>query len=454
MGRWRKLAVDTAALTGSSLIMRCIALIYQVWLVGKIGSAGIGLFQLVVSVNILCITFAISGVRFTTTRLVSEEISSGNGKNVGHAIGHCIAYATLFGFGACVVLLLFAEPIGFLWIGDARTVLSLRIIALGLPFLALSSVLNGYFVASGKAYKSAIIQVIEQLSNIGLVVFLLSAAPEGDLEKACASIALGGTGADVVSFVLILCVFIFDRRRSKSLEGQSGKVAGRMLKIAVPLALSAYARTSLNTAQDLLVPRCLKSSGMNASQALSGYGTITGMVFPIINFPSCLLYALAELVVPDLTAAQVAGDTKYIRRTVSALLRVSFFFAVLTAVFMFVSADALGDMIYGSQEVGVYIRIFAVLAPIMYLDIVTDGCLKGLGQMMYSMAFNISDALIGVVLVIVLIPRFALPGYIAVLFICELYNFCLSLRRLHKVSGIGLFSILGLEREKSDKYVN
>ena len=72
----RRLIVNTALMTGSSIVMRCIALIFQAWLVGHIGAAGIGLYQLVLSVSVLFATFAISGIRFAAPRLISEEMGS------------------------------------------------------------------------------------------------------------------------------------------------------------------------------------------------------------------------------------------------------------------------------------------------------------------------------------------------------------------------------------------
>ena len=73
MIRRRRLIYNTALLTVSSLLMSCIGMAFQVWLVGRIGSAGIGLYQLVLSVTNLLATFALSGIRFASTRLVSEE---------------------------------------------------------------------------------------------------------------------------------------------------------------------------------------------------------------------------------------------------------------------------------------------------------------------------------------------------------------------------------------------
>ena len=125
MGIGRRIAKDAAVMTAAALLMRLIALWYQSWLSRRIGAAGIGLWQLVQSVNILCATLAISGIRFTTTRLVSEELGAPDGGRVRGAVARCLVYAVLFGCIACLLTFFGAEAIGFLWIGDARTVVCL-----------------------------------------------------------------------------------------------------------------------------------------------------------------------------------------------------------------------------------------------------------------------------------------------------------------------------------------
>ena len=433
MGGFKKLAKDTALLTASSVLMRCIGLSYQVWLAGRIGAAGVGLWQLVLSVNVFTATLAISGIRFTTTRLVAEELGLGNAGGVGAVIGRCLGYAMFFGGASFLVQYLCAAPIGFLWVGDARTVESLRVLAFSLPMISLSCVLNGYFIASGRAWKSAAVQVAEQAAGIGCVGYLLGRTAAGDTAACCAAIAWGTVAADGFSLALIALLYLLDRRRSG--RGDAGPdLTGRMLRIALPLALAAYARTGLTTLENLLVPRKLRAAGFSADRALAGYGTVTGMVFPIISFPSCLLNAVAELTVPELTAAQVEGRQDRIDRSVSRLLRWTLIFALFCAAFLFLCAEPLGYLIYRTQGVGHYIRVLALLVPFMYMDIVTDGCLKGLGQMLWSMCFNIAESLCGVALVFWLLPRWALRGYLFVLFFCELFNFTLSIFRLRQVS--------------------
>lgn len=106
----KRLIVNTALLTGASLLMRCIGMVFQAWLAGRIGAAGIGLYQLVMSVEVLATTFAISGIRFAATRLVAEEIGLGRGSGVGGAMYRCAAYSLIFGAAACGILYIFAEP--------------------------------------------------------------------------------------------------------------------------------------------------------------------------------------------------------------------------------------------------------------------------------------------------------------------------------------------------------
>lgn len=429
----KRLIYNTALLTASSLLMSCIGMAFQVWLAGRIGSAGIGLYQLVLSVTNLCATFAISGIRFAATRLISEELGGDNPAGIRSAMGRCLAYGLFFGTAAGAVLWFMAEPVGFLCVGDARTVMSLRVSAFSMPCISLCAALSGYFTACGRVWKPTLIHLFEQVLGIGLVALLLSRSPAGDIEKNCAAVTIGRVAADIASLIMMLLAFYHDRRCHYFERGGGRRLTSRMLKIALPLAVSAYARSALSTLEHLLVPRGLKAAGYTADGALSGYGVIQGMVLPVIFFPSCIMGAVAELIVPELTAAQVQGEQREIRRVTRRLIRLSLLFSGAVGLFMFMFSDMLGLSIYKSSEAGRYIRVLAPLIPVMYTDMTVDGCLKGLGQQVWSMAINILDALLGLLLVWQLLPRYALSAYIFTIYATELINFALSGLRLIKV---------------------
>ena len=425
--------VNTALLTGSSLVMSLISMAFQVWLAGRIGSAGIGLYQLVVSVSFLCTTFAVSGVRFAATRLVSEEIGRECAEGIGGAMRRCFVYSMIFGTAAFFVLYSGAEAIGFLWIGDARTVRALRIMAYAMPMVSLSSAVSGYFTACGRVWKPAVVHLFEQLLTIALVAFFLAHSPEGDIEKNCSAVMLGTVCGDAVSLVMMLSFYLTDRGRHMAGANGQLRLTSRMLRIALPLAFSAYARSALSTLEHLLVPRGLRSAGFSADRALSGYGTIQGMVMPVISSPACLLMAFSELMIPELTEAQMRGEHDEIRRTVRSLLKKGAGYSLAVSLVIFIFADRLGIAVYSSPDAGHYLRLLSPLIPIMYTDMLCDGCLKGLGQQMWNMGINILDALLGVLLVWRVLPVYALTGYICIIYFNECLNFALSLLRLRRI---------------------
>ncbi len=442
MLRDKTLAFNTALLTASGLAMRFVGMVWQVWLVSRIGEAGIGLFQLVMSVNALAVTVAVSGSRYAVTRLTSEENGLGRPQGAAQALGDCMVYGLFFGTAAGLILLLTAQPLGFLWLEDARTVRPLMLLALTMPLTGVDSVMHGYFTAVGRVWKGVCVSVCQQLVTIALTASMLLLVPAGDLETAVAVITGGSLIGDGLGLAALALAYAGDRRRHGIVRPKSAAplpgMAGRMLSIALPLAAASYARSGLSTLQHLLVPRGLRASGLTADSALAGYGVIQGMALPVVLFPSCLMMAVAELIVPKLTEKQMRGDDAGIRRVTGEVLYKSFVFCAVTASLMLALGDWLGMALYASEQAGQYIRLFALIVPVMYMDMATDGCLKGLGDMMFCMYVNIADVGLSALLVWLLLPKWGLNAYIFVICFTEVFNFALSIWRLRRTARFRL----------------
>ena len=442
MLRDKKLALNTALLTGSGLAMRFVGMVWQIWLVSRIGEAGIGLFQLVMSVNGLAVTVAMSGSRYAVTRLTSEENGLGRPYGAAQALGESMVYGLAFGCAAGLILYLTARPLGFLWLEDARTVRPLMLLALTMPLTGADSVIHGYFTAVGRVWKSVTVSVCQQLITIGVTAAMLVHIPSGNLERAVTVITAGSLVGELLGLAALGLAYAADRKRhgivrQKGVPPLAG-MTGRLLRIALPLAAASYARSGLSTLQHLLVPRGLRASGLSADGALAGYGVIQGMALPVVLFPSCLMMAVAELIVPKLTEKQMRADAAGIRRVTRDVLWKSLLFCAITASLLLAMGDSLAMALYGSEEAGRYIQLLALIVPVMYLDTATDGCLKGLGEMMFCMYVNIADVALSALLVWLLLPRWGLGAYIFVICFTEIFNFALSAWRLRRVSGVTL----------------
>ncbi len=436
MKRLHNLFFNTILLTSAALLMRTVGMSFQVWLSGKIGAAGIGLFQLISSVQFLAITFASSGIRFTVTRLVSEQLGLHSEGNISRCVRMCIFYTLSFSIAASCILWLLADTIGGKWIADTRTILSLHILSIGLPFIGISSVFGGYFTAVQRVIKSSGVQIIEQLFKILAIVVCLSKVPDQNVEYACAAVVAGTLAGDILSTVLISVVYVFDLRRYRHSPRKHSPIMRRMFQLAVPLALSSYARSFLSTLQHLLVPANLRRSGASSEASLASYGTIHGMVYPVLTFPFCFFASLSEMLIPELTESQVSGRDDRSDSLVNRMLKLCLLFSIFVAAVLFSFSESLGIVLYSSSEVGGLIKLLSPLVIIMYMDSVTDGMLKGLGQQLHSMKYNILDALLSIAMIYLLLPRYAVRAYIFILFFSDCFNFTLSIRRLSLVSHI------------------
>ena len=92
MGK-RELVRNTALLTGASVLMRLLGMLWQAWLARRAGAAGVGLYGLVMSVGFLFGTLARGAARFSVTRLLSEEIGRGREGSTGPVMLRAAAYA-------------------------------------------------------------------------------------------------------------------------------------------------------------------------------------------------------------------------------------------------------------------------------------------------------------------------------------------------------------------------
>ena len=424
-----RLMMNTGVLTASALIARVISMAFQAWMASRIGSEGIGLFQLTGAVSALFGVVAVSGIRFASTRLIDENLS--DRRRVQSVIEHCFLYAAVFGTFSAAGMIFLSKSLAFLWIEDARTLLSLRIAAAAMPLIAFSSVLAGYFNACGNAWKPALISIGEQLLSVLLTIAAFRRCDPLDLERICASI----TGSSILAsgFALILLLLIFLREKPyQTEEKQQDPPSGRLLRVALPLAVSSYIRTGLSTTEHLIIPQCLRRAGLSAEAALSGYGLVHGMALSAVLFPACLLFALAELIVPLLTKAQMNGDIQVMHRVVSKLRIGTILYAMLTASALAMLARPIAEKLYHTPEAAGYIRALAPLVPIMNLDTITDGCLRGLGQQRRVMRINILDAALGVSLVWILLPRNGVSGYLWMIWITESVNCLLSSTALQR----------------------
>ena len=160
--RAREVFVSGIILSISAFVMRSVSVAFNVYVSDKIGAEGMGLLTLIMSVYSLALTFAVSGISLAATRLTAEAAGSGREGDIRAAMIRCLAYSAAFGISAFLVVFFGADYIGGVWLGDTRSIKALRVFALSMPFISVSSAMNGYFTALRKVVKTSAAQFFEQ----------------------------------------------------------------------------------------------------------------------------------------------------------------------------------------------------------------------------------------------------------------------------------------------------
>ena len=423
------LVKNTLLLTLSNLAIRAVSMLFQVYLADKIGAAGLGLMQLIASVSILAMTLGYSGVRTAAMYLAAEEFGHGRLGGVRVAIRSCMIYGLILSTAAGLLLMRLSPWLAERWIQDSRAASSLHLIGLFLPFSCMISVLDGYFTACGKVRQMVSIELLDQGFAIILTVILLHSRAASDPEWACCAIFAGNGIANGVCMLLMLWIYHRDCRTFP--PAPKGLAMGkRLIRLCLPLAVNEYLRSGLSTLEHLLIPHGLRQNGDSGEEALSTYGVIHGMVFPVITFPAAILFSLADVLVPELARCCAAGNQGRIQYLTDRCLRFGLFFACAVAGLLYLLADPLGLLLYHNTEAGMYIRFFAPLILILYLDAVVDGMHKGLGQQLSCVRYNTLTSFLDVALLFLLLPRYGIAGFLFSFSVTHLLNFYLSLRRL------------------------
>lgn len=427
----RKLPIFYSALllTLVNLLLRLAGTSFQVYLSGRIGAAGVGLLQLVMSVGGLAMVAGMAGIRTATMYLTAEELGHNKQENTRWVLSGCFLYSILCSSCIAAILYVLAPEIAANWIGDIRTLAPLRLYAAILPAVCLTGVMTGYFTAANRIGTLAIIEIAEQFCSMAVTIMALNLWAGSDPGRACQCIILGSG----VGTCLTLLWLIFLRLREHAAQASQIPVASRLRQAAIPLALADILKSGINTAENLMVPRRLRLNTA-VSDPLAAFGLVSGMVFPVLMFPSCILYALAELLIPELARCNAAESTQRISYLVRRSLKVAMLYGLLFGGLMFLMAEPLCINLYGSTSAVRYLQLYSLLIPMLYCDAITDSMTKGLGQQKVCVRYNILTSTMDVILLFFLLPCYGMDGYFVSFLITHLLNFVLSLRRLFKIT--------------------
>lgn len=427
---------NAAVLMVTAVLLRLVGMIFRIYVSAKVGAEGMGLYQVIFSLYTLVSTFATSGLSAAVTRLISDGEGAGEKQGLKAAMRRCLGMGLFLGLLSGAALYFGAHPAAVYLLKDARAELPLRILAPGLPFMALGAVIRGYFVARRNITLQSSSQFFEQGVRIAVVVWAMGLAANGGVEQACAAVMLGNMVSEAASGLFMLAGYLLDK---KYRAGGAGKprysVFKKLLAIGAPVSAISCTRSLLHACESVLVPGRLALYYGAESRGLSAFGALKGMAMPLLMFPSSFLVTLSMLLVPEVSEAQAAGKTKKVRATVEQAIGITLILSLWLAGMFFLFANQLGTLLYSSAEVGFYLRALSPIVPFIYMESICEGLLRGLNEQASSLRYTIIDSGLRLGLIALLAPAFGMYGFLFMMLVSNIFTSLASFRRLLKTSG-------------------
>lgn len=426
MRRIKVFFINTIILIITSLILKSITSVFSIYISNIVGAEAIGVFGLVMSVYMFMITLATSGLNLACTRIVSEELANNNIDNAKKAGKVCILISLFFGALAGVILFINARLIVKYFLHNKVNIYVIYTMCIALPFIAMSSSINGYFTAVRKVYKNVISQFVEQISKILFTTYIVHLFLPKGLDYICFSLILGDVISEVLSFICSYLLYLYDVKKHLSLKRNSYYFTKRILKITIPVAITSYIRSGLSTLKQIIIPSSLEKSGMECSIAFSHYGIVSGMVLPIIMFPSIIISSFSSLLIPEFSRYMAKKDFKRIREVTTYSIILTTIISLVLTIFFMIFAENINQIFYKDYDITSYLKLISPLILFIYVDIVVDSILKGLDAQVSVMFINVIDLIVTVSFIYFFVPIFGTKGYILSLYISEFLNFSFS----------------------------
>lgn len=438
MGKVQTYLKNAAILTVTGLLLRGAGMVFRIYIAGQIGAEGMGLYQLILTVYSLCITFATAGVSVAATRLVSEELTQKDMTRTIGVLGKTVQLGLGLGLLAAAAQYLLAYPVSKYMLGDVRAELAIKILAPSLPFMAVGAAIRGYFFARRRVGPNAKSQIYEQVVRIGIVIIAMPYVMDWGVQYACAVVVLGNTVSEIISCFLMAMYYRRDVKRMKlPLKGVAPKGTGlRLWQIAAPVEGGRVVDSALHTVENILVPACLLVYCGSREVSLAQFGALKGMAMPLLLFPFSFLNPLATLFLPEITQAHILGKKKTLETLIGRIMLLTNVFSVLAGGLIAMNAYPLARLIYNDASVGYYLLVLGPILPAMYLDAMGDAVLKGLGEEFATFRYSIWDSVIRIGLVLLLMAKMGMAGFMIVMVCSNVLSAFLNIYRIGKVTHI------------------
>lgn len=348
------------ALSFSAVIVKIIGLVYKIPMLRLLGSEGMGYFNSAYEIYALLCAISTAGLPVAMTVMISR--CSGRDGASERIFRISLKLFLLLGMIGSGIMLALSYPFAS-FLGNGKSFYSILAIAPTLFFICAVSAYRGYFQGKSRMVPTAVSQLIEAAGKLVLgILFAIVALNAGFSTEAVAAFAV--LGLLLGSMISALYLLVLKRRETNrisevKLERERG-IVKELLRIAIPVTLSAAVISITKMIDMTMLLRRLQGIGYTSEEAFSVYGSYTTLALPLFALAPALISSVAVPIVPRLSRAISERDINTQSETVNDGIRLTCIISMPIGVGLSLFSKQILELLFKGQT-----EAIALTAPLL-----------------------------------------------------------------------------------------
>lgn len=376
-------------LTIANGFTRGLGFLFRLMTARLMGAEAIGVMELSASAAMLALTPATAGLPTAMSRMTARPNADQSAVlRAGLSLNRRIALV--------MMPLLFLLAPGMAWLlSDFRTLPAILISIPAVFLLGCCAVYSGWFYGRGDMPTPAQCECSEQIVRFVGSLVLLLIFTRSPLSVRAALPGFAGILAGI-------CVWMMFRRRAPLPPGvPSADLRRELLALSAPTAVSRLCQTCLRMLTAVLLPLCLRQSGLTASAATAQFGLLSGMAMPLIMAPGVITSAMCMVAAPAVSRQE--SNRVRLKRTMRQLLLAGLI-GCLSSCVLFLFAQPISMLLYGEPALTGVLMALSPLSMLFAIQQVQFGLVTGLGVQRRAMPGTIVSSALTLVVMSALCP--------------------------------------------------
>ncbi|WP_379160968.1 stage V sporulation protein B [Paenibacillus sp. sgz5001063] len=449
----------TLILLAAGIINRMLGFIPRIILPRVIGAEGVGLYQLGYPFFIVLVTIITGGIPLAIAKMVAEAEGEGRPEESKRILHTGLSLSLGLGVFFTLLSLFGASWVSSVVLTDNRVYYTFISMTPMIAIVAVSAIYRGYFQGRQNMIPSALSSVLESVIRIVFMLwFSWLLLPRG-IAYAAAGAMLGVTVGEVVGMLALLWQYYFivkkDKKTGLSLTSDSSEPAPgkalhsissnrdlsilkRLIRISVPVTAGRLVGSFSYLLESIITARSLAFAGIATAAATAQYGSLQGMVIPLLLLPGVLSSSLAVSLVPSLSEAAARHDLPTIHKRMHQALRLAMVTGAPFAAVMYIFAVPLCTLMYGNADTAPMLRMMAPFALFLYVQAPLQAALQAMERPGRALVNTLIGAVIKILLILGLAsqPEYGIYGAIIAIIVNSIL-----VTLLHGISVIRLVSL-------------